>query len=100
MENYLGKFNKLLDIYIFICYYIYIPRNNTLHTRQHGGKNMDIKSYADILRFAINLQIADIEEDGKGTFATEYMEGYYEGMKRGLEIALQKIDASNFLMEK
>ena len=62
---------------------------------------MDIKSYADILRFAIKLQIADIEEDeNKATFATEYMEGYHEGMKMGLEIALKKIDASGFLMEK
>lgn len=62
---------------------------------------MDIKSYADILRFAIKLQIANIEEgESKQTFATEYMEGYHEGIKRGLEIALQKIDASNFLMEK
>lgn len=60
---------------------------------------MDIRSYADVLKFAIKLQIKNIEEEQEnGTFATEYYEGYYEGMKRGLEIALTKIDKSEFLM--
>lgn len=62
---------------------------------------MDIKSYADVLRFAIKLQIGYIEEEmEKGTFTTEYTEGRYNGMIRGLEMALEKIDASMFLAEK
>lgn len=62
---------------------------------------MTKKEYADVLKFAIKLQIDYIEEDEKnGSCATEYFEGYYQGMKRGLEIALEKIDASMFLTEK
>ena len=62
---------------------------------------MNLENYANILKFAIQMQIKDIEADEeKGSFATEYYEGYYEGMKRGLEIALQKIDASSFLFNK
>lgn len=63
---------------------------------------MTISSYADVLRFAIKMQINYIEEDEKDLstrHATEYFEGYYEGMKRGLEMALEKIDASMFLAE-
>jgi hypothetical protein len=77
-------------------------QHNT-NEKQHGGKFMDIKSYADVLRFAIKMQINYIEEDEKDLntrHATEYFEGYYEGMKRGLEMALEKIDASMFLAEK
>ena len=62
---------------------------------------MALESYADILKFAIQMQIKDIENDeAERSFATEYSEGYYSGMKRGLEIALQKIDASKFIWDK
>lgn len=61
---------------------------------------MDIKSYAEVLKWAMKAQIEYIEKDEQGTFATEYMEGYYAGMRRGLEIALEKIDASMFLAGK
>ena len=61
---------------------------------------MDIKSYADVLKFAIKMQIGYIEEKNEnGRFATEYSEGYNSGMIRGLEMALEKIDASAFLWE-
>lgn len=61
---------------------------------------MDISNYADVLKFAIKMQIGYIEEeDKKGKFATEYSEGYNSGMIRGLEMALEKIDASKFLWE-
>lgn len=62
---------------------------------------MDISNYADVLKFAIKMQIDYIEkEEEKATFATEYSEGWNRGMVRGLEIALEKIDASKFLWEK
>lgn len=62
---------------------------------------MDVRSYADVLKFAIKMQIDYIREEGEnGKFYTEYQEGYYDGMVRGLQIALEKIDASEFLMGK
>lgn len=61
---------------------------------------MKLKDYADVLRFAIKLQInyndeaiIKAERDFKNT-------EYLEGIKAGLQIALQKIDDSNFLLEK
>lgn len=61
---------------------------------------MDIKSYADVLRFAIRMQIGYIEKDEQeAVFATEYCEGYHAGMIYGLQIALEKIDKSMFLAE-
>lgn len=62
---------------------------------------MDIRSYADVLKFAIKMQINYIEEEEESaTLSTEYYEGYYRGMVRGLQIALEKIDASEFLWKK
>lgn len=72
--------------------------NNTTTWRKNF---MTIKDYADVLRLAIKMQIGYIEEDGRnGRCATEYFEGYNDGIIRGLEMALEKIDASGFLMEK
>ena len=64
---------------------------------QHGGKIMEIKDYAAVLKWAIRNQLEYAEEEANGTFATEYMEGYYAGVIKGLELALDKIDASMFL---
>ena len=62
---------------------------------------MTIKSYAEVLKWAIQTQIDYIEEEERnGNFETEYMEGKYRGMVRGLEIALEKIDASMFLAKE
>lgn len=62
---------------------------------------MDIKSYMDIMKFVMRNQIELVKEElEKETFTTEYTEGYYGGIIRGLEIALDKIDASMFLAEK
>lgn len=59
---------------------------------------MTIKDYAAVLKWAIQNQIDYIEkEEANGNFATEYTEGKYRGMVMGLEIALEKIDASMFL---
>lgn len=62
---------------------------------------MDIKTYAGILKFAIMTQIDYVEEEANSSFCnTVEKANYYEGIKRGLEIALEKIDASMFLAEK
>lgn len=60
---------------------------------------MDIKSYADILKLAIQFQIKDLEKEMEDKPPLANME-YLEGVHRGLEIALEKIDASAFLTEK
>jgi hypothetical protein len=58
---------------------------------------MTKKDYADVLRFAIKLQVdyidEELQEEGCDT-------RYLEGVKAGLQIALDKIDASMFLAEK
>jgi RNA binding exosome subunit len=62
---------------------------------------MDIERYMDIMKWVIKNQIEYArEESNEGKFASEYMEGYYGGIVRGLEIALEKIEASKFLAEK
>lgn len=64
---------------------------------------MSIKDYAEVLRFAIKMQIgyiADDAENGISVGNADYHQGYYEGMQRGLEIALEKIDASMFLAKE
>lgn len=59
---------------------------------------MDIKSYIEVLKWAIKIQLDEVNEKVEsGEFATEYMEGYYNGVARGLEVALDKIEASMFL---
>lgn len=59
---------------------------------------MDIKSYADILRWVMKSQIDYVrEEANNGACETEFLAGYYEGIEKGLQIALEKIDASMFL---
>jgi hypothetical protein len=59
---------------------------------------MTIKDYATVLKWAIKNQIEYVEEEERnGEFASEYMEGKYRGIVQGLEIALEKIEASMFL---
>lgn len=59
---------------------------------------MTKKDYADILKFAINGEIKYLEEnDMQRPFAD--ME-YLNGIRVGLQIALEKIDKSAFLWEK
>ena len=59
---------------------------------------MTLKDYAEVLKFAIKLQIDGVNEEiNEGITINE---DYLEGIKQGLEIALQKIDASMFLTEK
>lgn len=59
---------------------------------------MNKKEYADILRFAIKMQIGYVEEKMENSISID--RDYQEGIIRGLQIALEKIDASEFLMEE
>lgn len=98
LEYFIIYIDKLLDKYIYICYNTYIDKENYIqHTRQHGGKNMELNSYMDILKFAIKLQMDGIEEEKARPFANEE---FLDGVQRGLEIALNKIEASRFLAER
>lgn len=62
---------------------------------------MSIKEYADVLRFAIKMQIGYKEEEmeRKTITATEEEIRFLDGVIFGLQIALEKIDASMFLAE-
>ena len=57
---------------------------------------MTIKEYADVLRFAIKMQIGYEKEEIQQPYANE---DYLSGVITGLRIALEKIDASMFLAE-
>lgn len=59
---------------------------------------MTIKDYAEVLKYAIKLQIDYKEEALQECNAMN--EDYVEGIIAGLQIALEKIDASMFLAEK
>ena len=59
---------------------------------------MDKKSYADILKFAIRGQIDYVVEEMDTCSPERY--DYLDGVVRGLEIALEKINASMFLVEE
>ena len=58
---------------------------------------MNIKEYADVLKFAIQMQIEYEKEEIQRPFADEE---YLRGVICGLRIAMDKIDASMFLAEK
>ena len=57
----------------------------------------NIKDYADVLKFAIQMQIKYEEEILKD--ASHLEEHYVDGIITGLRIALDKIDKSMFLAE-
>ena len=59
---------------------------------------MTIENYADILNFAIKMQIEYEKERLENPRLTYEKEMYVGGIIMGLEIALEKIEASNFLM--
>lgn len=58
---------------------------------------MTIRNYADILKFAIMSQVDYQEKEMQRPNADET---FRRGVIAGLEIALEKIDASMFLAEK
>lgn len=59
---------------------------------------MTIKDYAEVLKYAIKLQIGYKEEELQECSAIK--EDYLNGVISGLHIALEKIDASMFLAER
>ena len=59
---------------------------------------MSIKDYAEVLRMAIKMQIGYKEEALQECNAMN--EDYVSGIITGLQIAIEKIDASMFLAEK
>lgn len=59
---------------------------------------MSIKDYAEVLRFAIQLQVDEVKKELSEEIIID--ESYLQGVRQGLEIALEKIEASKFLMEK
>lgn len=59
---------------------------------------MTIKDYAEVLKFAIKINLDGVNEELNENNIIN--EDYLEGIKRGLEIALEKIEASMFLAEK
>ncbi len=62
---------------------------------------MTIKSYADILKWAMRSQIEYVQEEANSSFCNTMEKAmYYEGIQKGLEIALEKIDASMFLAKE
>lgn len=62
---------------------------------------MTIKSYADILKWAIRNQVEYVQEEANSSFCNTMEKAmYYEGIQKGLEIALEKIDASMFLAKE
>lgn len=60
---------------------------------------MTTKDYAEVLKFAIKMQI-EYEKEALENPRLDYeREMYIGGVISGLQIALEKIDASKFLME-
>lgn len=59
-----------------------------------------VTDYRDILEAVIKMQIAYIKEDMGRADCDEYEERYEEGKIVGLQIALQKIEDANFLIEE
>lgn len=60
---------------------------------------MTIKDYAEVLKFAIKMQI-EYEKEALENPRLDYeREMHIGGVISGLQIALEKIDASKFLME-
>lgn len=58
---------------------------------------MTIKSYAEVLKWAIKNQIDYQKEEIQNPWADER---FHDGVIVGLNIALEKIEASMFLAEK
>ena len=59
---------------------------------------MDLKGYTDVLKFAIQLQVDEVNKELSADIILN--EDYLQGVKRGLQIALDKIEASMFLVDK
>ena len=60
---------------------------------------MELSSYMDVLKFAIQMQVTELEKEMEDKPPLASLD-YLEGVHRGLEIALEKIEASRFLAER
>lgn len=81
----------------FMLLYNHSKEQNTHNNKQHGGKFMNLENYAEILKFAINGQINyEYERINKPNANEEYI----SGIITGLQIALDKINASEFLWKE
>jgi hypothetical protein len=59
---------------------------------------MDLKGYSDVLKFAIQIQLDSVNKELQSDIILD--ESYLRGVKTGLQIALDKIEASMFLVDK
>ena len=61
---------------------------------------MDKKEYADILKAVLQMQKYAVNDDIRKRLNCGDDVDFLEGVVRGLEIAMEKIDASMFLTDK
>lgn len=59
---------------------------------------MTKKDYVEVLKFAIQLQVDEVNRELSADIILN--ESYLQGVKTGLQIALDKIEASMFLVDK
>lgn len=59
---------------------------------------MTKRDYVDVLKFAIQLQVDEVNKELSADIILD--ESYLRGVKAGLQIALDKIEASMFLVDK
>lgn len=58
---------------------------------------MDIGNYMDVLKWTLQMAINTYKDTAEKPFVDK---SFYDGITVGLEIALEKIEASRFLAEK
>jgi hypothetical protein len=59
---------------------------------------MTTENYVEVLKFAIQLQVDEVNKELSADIILN--EDYLQGVKAGLQIALDKIEASMFLVDK
>lgn len=59
---------------------------------------MTTENYVEVLKFAIQLQVDNVNRELSADIILN--EDYLQGVKAGLQIALDKIEASMFLVDK
>ena len=59
---------------------------------------MTTENYVEVLKFAIQLQVDNVNKELSADIILN--EDYLQGVKAGLQIALDKIEASMFLVNK
>lgn len=61
---------------------------------------MSKKEYAEVLKWVMKSQIDYVRDEAKSGVNTIEEAAYYEGIEKGLQIAMDKIEASMFLTEE